>query len=86
MYGPRPSHDRKNSTTQRQNRRVIKAGVFCALLLCIHAGSHPIEIEAESDGSSNYGKSYTLEDSLTPAVPGNCAKNFFVYGYFDIYR
>lgn len=63
----------------------IKLGVFCFLLLFIQACSHPIEIEGEGDVSSNFGRSCTLEDSLTTPVPDNCAKNLVLYDYFDTY-
>lgn len=63
----------------------IKIGIFCALLLIIQACSHPIEIVGEGDVSSNYGRSCTLEDTLTVPVPDNCAKNYVVYDYFDTY-
>lgn len=65
--------------------KTIKIGTLCALLLFIQACSHPIEIEGEGDVSSNFGRSCTLEDSLTEPVPDNCAKNLVVYDYFDTY-
>jgi pathogenesis-related protein 1 len=65
--------------------KTIKIGIFYALLLFIHACSHPIEIEGEGDVSSNFGRSCTLEDSLTKPVPDNCAKNLVTHDYFDTY-
>ncbi len=65
--------------------KTIKIGIFCSLLLLIHACSHPIEIEGEGDVSSNFGRSCTLEDSLTVPVPDNCALNLVVNDYFDTY-
>lgn len=65
--------------------KTIKIGILCALLLFVHACSHPIEIQGEGDVSSNYGRSCTLEDSLTDPVPDNCAKNLVIYDYFDTY-
>lgn len=65
--------------------KLIKIGIICALLLLTHACSHPIEIQGEGDVSSNFGRSCTLEDSLTVPVPDNCAKNVVVEDYFDTY-
>lgn len=59
--------------------------MLCAPLLLIYGCSHPIEIIGEGDVSSNYGRSCTLEDSLTDPVPDNCAKNYVAYDYFDTY-
>lgn len=65
--------------------KTIKSAVICTLFLCIYACSHPIEIQGEGDVSSNFGRSCTLEDTLTDPVPDNCAKNLVVYDYFDTY-
>lgn len=65
--------------------KAIKVGLFCALIQFIYACSHPIEIVGEGDVYSNYGRSCTLEDSLTVPVPDNCAKNYVVTDYFDTY-
>jgi hypothetical protein len=65
--------------------KILKIALAIPLLTLIYACSHPIEIVGEGDVSSNYGRSCTLEDSLTVPVPDNCAKNYVVYDYFDTY-
>ncbi|CAA0081173.1 Uncharacterised protein [Halioglobus japonicus] len=65
--------------------KTLKTGILCALMLLICACSHPIEIEGEGDVSSNFGRSCTLEDTLTDPVPDNCAKNYVVNAYSDTY-
>jgi pathogenesis-related protein 1 len=65
--------------------KTIKMALFCAAPLLLQACSHPIEIEGEGDVYSNYGRSCTLEDTLTDPVPDNCAKNYVIDDYFDTY-
>lgn len=60
--------------------------IFIGMLMSfVYACSHPIEIVGEGDVSSNFGRSCTLEDSLTEPVPDNCAQNLVINEYFDTY-
>jgi hypothetical protein len=65
--------------------KILRIGLIGLVLPLVYACSHPLEIVGEGDVSSNYGRSCTLEDSLTVPVPDNCAKNYVVYNYFDTY-